>query len=137
MLKKTVTYKTFDDKEVTDTFYFNITRNELVGIEVGESSQQMLTAETFTDTIKKAMATNDSAKLMEIFRTVVDRAYGEKSDDGRHFRKSDEILNDFKSTMAYDEIIMELAFNEQAASAFIKGVLPKELLPQNKPPEPS
>ena len=73
---------------------------------------------------------------MEIFRTVVDRAYGEKSDDGRHFRKSDEILNDFKSTMAYDEIIMELAFNEQAASAFIKGVLPKELLPQNKPPEP-
>lgn len=39
--------------------------------------------------------------------------------------KNQKIRDEFASTAAYSEIFMELATDADAASAFVKGVMPK------------
>ncbi len=54
-------------------------------------------------------------------------SYGEKSADGKRFIKSDESREAFSQTAAFDTLFMELATEDEAASNFIKGILPKDL----------
>ena len=66
----------------------------------------------------------DSGKVLEIFKEIILRSYGEKSPDGKHFYKSPEISAGFASTEAYSELFIELASNSEAAAKFINGVVP-------------
>jgi len=58
------------------------------------------------------------------------KAYGEKSADGRRFIKSPELSKAFTETEAYVQIYMELAGNPDAAAAFFNAIIPKD----NPPP---
>ena len=64
---------------------------------------------------------------MELFKQIVLKAYGEKSEDGKRFVKSKEIAEAFSQTEAYSEIFMELAMDEKAAAEFVNGILPANL----------
>lgn len=64
---------------------------------------------------------------MKTFEEIILTAYGEKSDDGRRFVKSDELSQAFKETEAYSELFMELLTDDKAAAAFINGILPKDI----------
>lgn len=120
MLKRDIKYRTFDDEEVTETFYFNITKSEVVELEVGHEGGM----EAF---IKRIVRTNDSKALIAEFKRIILLAYGEKSDDGKRFVKSDELRNAFSQTAAYDALFMDLATNENSAVDFIRGVLPADM----------
>lgn len=117
MLKKTVTYKNFNDEEITEDFYFHFTQAEIVEM---ENSQQG----GLHKTLEKIVATKDNKGLIEIFKDVVLNAYGEKSPDGRRFIKTPEVREAFSQTNAYSDIFMELASNDVAAHEFIDAVLP-------------
>ncbi len=120
MLKRDITYQDFNDEKVTDTFYFNITKSEIIELEVE-------TKEGMDATIKKIIETKDNKTLIAEFKRIILLAYGEKSADGKRFIKSDESREAFSQTAAFDSLFMELATEEEAAANFIKGVLPKEL----------
>lgn len=120
MLKKTVTYKDFNDVERTEDFYFNLTEAECV-------EWQMGTEGGLVEMIEKIVAAKDSKSLIALFKDLVLKAYGEKSPDGRRFMKNDAIREAFSQTNAYSIIFMELASNDIAASDFIKGVIPKKV----------
>ena len=117
MLKKTVTYKNFNVEEITEDFYFHFTQAEIVEM---ENSQQG----GLHKTLEKIVATKDNKGLIEIFKDVVLKAYGEKSPDGRRFIKTPEVREAFSQTNAYSDIFMELASNDVAAHEFIDAVLP-------------
>ncbi len=120
MLKRDITYQDFNDEKVTDTFYFNITKSEIIELEVE-------TKEGMDATIKKIIETKDNKTLIAEFKRIILLAYGEKSGDGKRFIKSDESREAFSQTAAFDTLFIELATEEEAAANFIKGVLPKEL----------
>lgn len=130
MLKKTMTYVDYDGNERTEDFYFNLSKAELMEMELGTSGglEQM---------INNIIAAQDTPRIIEMFKKIVLKAYGQKSSDGKHFRKSEEISKDFAETEAYSDLFMELATNTEAASAFINGIVPKDLAEQvqaqNKP----
>lgn len=121
MLKRPITYTNFNDEEVTEEFYFNLSSAEMIEMEmtVKGGLQAYL-----TDILKS----QDKNKLIREFKRIILSAYGEKSADGKHFRKSDEIREAFSQTAAFDALFLELCTNEDAVIAFIKGVLPKELV---------
>ena len=52
-------------------------------------------------------------------------AYGQKSADGRRFVKSEELTQEFLQTEAYSELFIKLLTDENAASDFINGIIPK------------
>ena len=118
MLKKTITYTDYDGNERTEDFYFNLTKAECMEMELG-------TAGGMQKMIEKIIAEKDNKKIVEIFKEIILRSYGEKSPDGKRFRKSKEISDDFAATEAYSELFIELASDADAAAKFINGVIPE------------
>jgi predicted nucleic acid-binding protein len=118
MLKKEITYEDFDGEMVTHTFYFNLTRTEIIEytVEYEEGMEQ---------TLQKIIKAEDIRSLVHEFKKIVLFAYGIR--DGSMFKKSKEIREEFSQTAAYDALFMELATSDDAASSFIKGIMPKGL----------
>lgn len=123
MLKKTVTYKDFDDVERTEDFYFNLTEAEITDMNLDENAN-------LAEKIQSIINSKDMKQIKDYFQWIVLKAYGVKSDDGRKFMKSPEIIADFKATQAYSDIWMELAYDADAASEFVNGIMPKNLVAQ-------
>ena len=123
MLKKTITYKDFNDVERTEDFYFHMTKAEIMEMELG-------TTGGFAEMIKKIVAAQDQPTLMKIFKDFVLKAYGEKSADGRQFMKSEQLSTAFAQTEAYSQLYMELITDADAAAKFINGVVPADVSKQ-------
>lgn len=117
MLKKTITYIDYNGVERTEDFYFNLSKAEVLELEMG-------TTGGLTEMINKIVAAQDTPTLIKIFKDLVLRAYGEKSPDGKRFIKSDEIRDAFSQTEAYSNLFMELATDAEAASKFFNGIIP-------------
>jgi hypothetical protein len=120
MLKKTITYNDYNEVERTEDFYFNLTKAEIMEMEMG-------TAGGMAEMIQRIVQAQDSPSIINIFKKIILKAYGEKSADGRRFMKSDEISEGFAQTEAYSILFMELATNADAASAFINGIIPSDV----------
>ena len=118
VLKKTITYKDYDDNERTEDFYFNLSKAELAEMELS-------TTGGLEKTIKKIVDEQDTAKLSALFKDLISRAYGEKTLDGKRFIKSKELSDAFMQTEAYVELFMELLGKEGAAATFVNGIIPQ------------
>lgn len=117
MLKKSITYTDYNGTERTEDFYFNLSKAELMEMEMGTSGG-------LSEMIQKIVAAQDAPAIIKIFKDLVLKAYGEKSSDGKRFIKSEELATAFSQTEAYSQLFMELATNADAASAFVNGIVP-------------
>lgn len=120
MLKKTVSYVDYNGVERTEDFYFNLSRAEVAEMELSVEGG-------FSKMLEDVVKSKDNVKIVNIFKQMVLKAYGEKSADGRRFVKSEEIAQAFAQTEAYSEIFMELALDSNAAAAFVNGIMPANL----------
>lgn len=120
MLKKEIKYTNYNDIEVTETFYFNLTKAEVMEME-------MTTDGGYHDHLMRIVAANDPKELVKEFKDLVLKAYGEKSADGKHFVKNDSVREAFSQTEAYSDIFIELSQNAEAAAVFVNGIMPKNL----------
>ena len=117
MLKKTITYKDYNGVERTEDFMFNLTKAEIL--------EMQLTKDGGMDAaIKKIVDAKDAPEIMKVFKELILKAYGIVSDDGRRFIKSKEISDSFAQTEAFSMLFMELATDTDAASAFVNGIVP-------------
>lgn len=118
MIKETIKYIDYDGNEREEDFYFNLSKAELVEMQLSEAGG-------LEKKIQGIIAAKDSGKIIETFKDLIIKAYGVKSPDGRKFIKNDEIREDFIQTEAYSELFMKLATDEKAAADFINGIVPK------------
>ena len=121
MLKKTITYTDYNGVERKEDFYFNLTKAEIMEMEMSISGG-------LTEMINRIVAAQDAPAIVKIFKELILKAYGEKSADGRRFMKVDEngvpLSINFSQTEAYSQLFMELATDADAASAFVNGIVP-------------
>lgn len=121
MLKKTITYTDYNGVELTEDFYFNLSKAEAIELEVSIPGG-------LTEMIQNIVAANDNPSIIKIFKEFILKAYGVKSPDGKRFMKTDEngrpLADKFKETDAYSELFMELATNADEAAKFINGIIP-------------
>lgn len=121
MLKKTIKYTDYNDVERTEDFYFNISKAELIMMDsevVGGMRQHL----------ERISQTQDNVAIMEVFKDLIHRSYGERSPDGKRFVKSEEMATAFEQTEAYSELVMELLSNPEVAANFVNAILPKGLV---------
>lgn len=133
MLKYPITYTNFDGQKVTEDFYFNLTKAELLKMEAG-------VAGGLADKIKKSSKADDQAAIFDIIDKFILNAYGVRSEDGKYFSKTNSqtgvrYADLFKDTEAYSELFIKLISDDEEAAKFIKAVIPTELT--EKAPKPA
>lgn len=120
MFKKTITYEDYNGIERTEDFYFHLSKAELAEMELSRNGGMK-------EYLEKIIAAKDNEQIIKLFKGLVFKAYGEKSEDGRRFIKSEEISRAFSQTEAYSDLFMELATDTDSAIAFVNGIMPKGL----------
>ena len=118
-------YNTGEQKE--RTYYFNLTKAELMEMELGKEGG-------LQEYIKKIVDAEKTPELVKLFKELILMSYGEKSEDGMRFMKKaidgHRFSDDFEQTDAYSELFTELATNAESATAFVNGILPAQLQEQ-------
>lgn len=120
MLKRDITFDDFNGDKVTETHYFNLTKVELVELETKYAGG-------LEKNIMSIAEAKDARVLFKEFKDIILMSYGQKSPDGKLFKKSDELKEEFAQTAAFDALMMEILGNEEAAAKFIAGVMPADL----------
>ena len=120
MLKKLIHYMDYDGRERSENFYFYLSKAELMEMELSSVGGMQ-------NLIQLIIEKQDIPKIMEAFKTIILKAYGEKSPDGRRFIKSKELSEAFSQTEAYSNLYMELVTNAEAAATFINGIVPEDV----------
>lgn len=129
MLKHTISFEDYEGDQVTETLYFNITKTEMIELEVEHQ-------EGLDEWLQTIMKTNDRKTLFNEFKKIVLLAYGQKTPDGKRFIKNDELREAFSQTAAFDALIMQLSTDADISATFMKGILPKDIAEQvDKKPE--
>ena len=120
MLKKTIKYTDYDGNEREEDFYFNLNKAEVTEMELSKQGG-------LSEYIKRIAAAQDAPSLVELFKELICKSYGEKSLDGKRFVKSKELTEGFTQTEAYAELFVELASNAEEATKFVNGIMPKNM----------
>lgn len=123
MYKKTMTYTDYNGVERKEDFYFNLTKAEIMEME-------MTTTGGMAEMIQRIVDAQDAPAIIKIFKDLVLKAYGEKSADGKRFIKSKELSDAFAQTEAYSQLFMELATDADAASKFVNAIVPNDIAQQ-------
>lgn len=117
MFKKTIEYTDYNGVDRAESFYFNLSPADLIDMEVESGGYKQM--------IQNIIDSRDIQSLMKAFKELIRRSYGVKSQDGKHFVKNDEIFEEFVSTPAYSNLIMEFLEDTDKAVEFVNGIMPK------------
>lgn len=102
MFKVTMKYKDYKGKSAEKVVMLNLTKLELATLD-----------STFGGDFRRyigSKARTESENLTAVMK-IVDVAYGELSEDGERFHKSEDILNAFKQSKVYEEFFVKYMLN--------------------------
>lgn len=114
------TYTTFDGDEITEEFRFNLTKQELLEVELDTEGS----IESF---IRKCQNHKDAKAIASFVKYIIIKSYGEKSLDGRHFVKSvngESLGEKFSYTEAFSNLYLDLISSAENLSNFIEKIIP-------------
>lgn len=125
MIKKTIKYTDYNGVEKERDFLFHLKKSDLIDLQYKDSRG-------FLTYIQSVIDSKDESALWKAFRDIVLMSYGEKSEDGERFIRSEELSKQFEQTEAFSELIMELMSVEGAAADFVNGLMPSDLVQKAK-----
>lgn len=124
MIAKTVKYQDYNGNDCEDKFYFNLTKAELTEMELGIEGG-------LAEHIKNVVDANNGEEIINVFKKLILKSYGVKSEDGKRFRKTNDngvpLSIEFSETPAYSALFMELATDDKSAAEFVNGIVPSDL----------
>lgn len=124
MLKKSITYIDYNGNERTEDFYFNLNKAEIMEMELSVKGG-------LAESINSIVQAQDTPAIIEVFKKLVLDSYGVKSPDGKGFKKTKELREEFEWCPAYSVLFMELATNAEAAAEFVNGIVPADMAKKN------
>lgn len=120
MYVKEIEYTDFNGVARKEKFYFNLTKAEILDMELGKTGG-------LTEYIQKILEAQDTPAIMTLFKSLLLKSYGVKSDDGRRFVKNDQIREEFEQTQAFSDLYMLLALDDGEASKFVNAIVPEDM----------
>ena len=116
MFKMPVTYRTYEGKEVTKDFYFNLNKGEIAEMNFAfeggfEAWLEMLQTEP------------NVSDMIKVFKELIIKAYGKRLPDGQ-FVKTPEYTAAFTASDAYSEVFLKFIDNkDNFVSNFLEGAM--------------
>lgn len=129
MIQESVTFEDLDGNDVTETFYFHLSKIEMVEREVTADGGSLV------DLLEKIVEEKDNAQLFHHFKEFIAKAVGTRAADGRRFIKTQELTDYFIQSDAYSELAIKLMSDENYSAKFISEVVPRSIrenLPEAK-----
>lgn len=123
MLRRPIKYTDFNGNEREEDFYFNLTKAEIMEMELGVDGG-------LSEVLRKMVNTQDVKNIVKYFKSIVLQAYGEKSNDGKRFIKIDNgirLAEVFVETEAYSNLFIELLGDPDKMADFINSLVPADL----------
>lgn len=126
MVKKTVTYTDYNGVERTEDAYFNLNELELVEMSTelpDELTDAISDNKNAEEVAGKVLQKLGQKGIIEFVKNLMIKSYGVKSEDGRSFIKNEKLVEEFKCSALFSEIVMELLTDDNAAE-FINAIIP-------------
>ncbi len=126
MITKNITFEDLEGNQITQPFYFNVSKAELIKLQTKEKNG--------LDRKLRQIANNQDVNgLITTINEFIEMSYGEKSEDGIAFIKQKNgvrLVENFMNTDAYSKLFEELVSDPDKLMEFIIGILPKDLAAQ-------
>ncbi len=119
MIKWPITYTDYNGEQHVEDFYFNLNKAEIMELNLSANG-------AYGDYLKRIVDQRDGKAMVGEFKMLILKSYGEKTDDGRHFIKSDERTQLFEQSEAYSELFMQLCTDPEACAKFVNGIFPAD-----------
>lgn len=116
MFKHEIKYTDYNGVERKEQIYFNLSKAELMEMELS-------TKNGVDEMLRMMIATNDNEKIVQIYKNLILKSYGIKSEDGRRFIKTQQLRDDFEQSEAYSEFFMQILTDKDLQTKFINGVI--------------
>lgn len=125
MFKTTVKYTDFLGAEREETLRFNLNEQELLDL----TTDDLAFNPAYLGAISKEQ---DAQSMFKVMRKLILLAYGEMSEDGRFFRKSEQITSDFAHSAAYEALLNKLLTGDDVKfiESFMLGIFPAKISEQ-------
>lgn len=133
MFKKEITFKDYNGTEKTKDFWFHLKKTEL--LELAAELPDYVTDNIFDDDgnpiepdigheIYEALGKKG---VMKYIKSVILKAYGVRSRDGKTFEKSDELTYKFSQTLAFEQLYLDMITKDDALVEFLNAVIPNDI----------
>lgn len=128
MVKIAIEYENFDGENTQENVYFNLNRRELIElvnskIDDVPFNEYVKILEDRTKNDKKAYQ-EEALKFLDY---MMERSYGERSEDGKRFMKKDEkgvlLYEYFKNSLAYDAVLNYIVSSPERVIGFITNII--------------
>lgn len=96
---------------------FNLTETEINVAQLSEDGG-------YSEKLERLSKEKNPQDIISEFRFIVLNSYGELSEDGTVFEKSEKIKNHFECSAAYNAFFMKLISDQAFAEKFIRATLP-------------
>jgi hypothetical protein len=117
-----MTYVDYDGVERTESFYFNLTKAEILEMEYGIEGGMEKMLNRVTEKL-------DGKRIMSFVKEIILKSYGEKSPDGKRFLKVSDtgvpLHIAFEQTEAYSDLYVELVTDAKKCAEFVNAIIPK------------
>lgn len=120
MFKHIIKYTDYDGNEQAETAYFNLTKLEMVKLQSSVEGG-------LDKAIEKINADKDAFKIFALFDKLIRASYGKKSEDGKVFRKTPELVEDFAQSAAYEALFNEFLENPNLLKDFFINCVPSDM----------
>ena len=151
MIKKTVKFEDFEGNEHTQELYFHIGKKDILGIneekfhsiinrseelqtmapDVERAVEKLKQLEFVDDAEVETSGSEEQALVGKAVRLagrllsdVIDLSYGVRTADGLGFRKNDRLLELFKESLAYDQLLDDLLTQPDNLVTFVQQLMP-------------
>lgn len=127
MLKHSVSYTDFNGDAQTEVLYFNLTKSEM--LEMMDLLPRLEKWQELANGVSpdNTLTSQQVLDMVDIVKYLVEKSYGQRSEDGKKFYKSPGVYEDFKSMAVYDEFIFGLFEDPEKAVAFMSNIIPKDI----------
>lgn len=115
MISKTIKYVDYNGIEKEETFWFNMSRTDLMRMEASENGG-------WEERLRKMIDEKDAYKAYLFFEQFIKESYGVKTPSGG-FDKDERHYKAFRSSAAYDDFVWYFIEHPDEAGAFINGIV--------------
>lgn len=123
MYKHHFIYEDYNGVRREEDHYFDLSEPEIMRLNFSSAGG-------LAETVERISQEQDGGKIIELFERIIQMAYGEKSEDGKLFIKSEEAKQRFVYSPMYSQLYMKLGTDAEFASEFINAIVPKNSIPQ-------